>query len=276
MLEFKVNEERCVRCGLCVTDCPTRCIVMEESAFPAIPDESRCLKCQHCLAICPTAAVSILGADPDESMPVNDAFPSPESLEVLIKGRRSIRKYKPQAVDGNTIRELVKTAWHSPTGANTQGVMFTVTMTAEITDVYREEIYQRLTEMFARLDPADDNFSLQYLRRFSEIHDKHGVDAILHGAPHMVIVSAPRTVPLPVEDSIIAMTSFELLAVANGFGTVWNGMLLVCIKKFFPDLGQKLGIPADHEIAFAMAFGHPDVSYERTVQRGPAAMNLVE
>ncbi|WP_081434594.1 4Fe-4S binding protein [Maridesulfovibrio salexigens] len=55
MLNFKVNEDRCIRCGKCITDCPPMCISMQEGDFPVIQDENKCLRV--CLAICPTAAI---------------------------------------------------------------------------------------------------------------------------------------------------------------------------------------------------------------------------
>lgn len=36
MLNFTINEDRCIQCGKCVTECPPHCIVMEHGKFLAI------------------------------------------------------------------------------------------------------------------------------------------------------------------------------------------------------------------------------------------------
>jgi hypothetical protein len=53
-------------------------------------------------------------------------------------------------------------------------------------------------------------------------------------------------------------------------------MLTWALTEFFPDLAGRLGVPKAHTIGYCMAFGRPAVRYHRTVQRGPAKLNLVE
>ena len=65
MLQFRIDEERCIQCGECVLECPAGVIAMD--AYPRMTDEEGCFQCQHCLAVCPTAAVSILGKEPEAS-----------------------------------------------------------------------------------------------------------------------------------------------------------------------------------------------------------------
>ena len=66
MLAFSVNKDRCTRCGLCVSDCPSRIIEQDGDRRPFVSAENEedCLQCQHCLAICPTAAISVFGLNP--------------------------------------------------------------------------------------------------------------------------------------------------------------------------------------------------------------------
>jgi Fe-S-cluster-containing hydrogenase component 2 len=276
MLNFKVDEERCIQCGQCVADCPAMCITMEKGESPLIPDEKKCIRCQHCLAVCPTGAISILDADPDESLELPYALPTAQSMETLIKGRRSTRRYKKKGLETKTIHKLLDTAWHAPTGTNAQAVHFTATMNAEATEGLRQEIYAKLETLLADLNPDEDTLPLKYLRMAHGAYTKHGVDVVLRGAPHVLITSTPPNVPCAKEDTVIAMTTFELLAQSSGVGTLWNGILKWCIVDFFPELTAKLGVPEDHEIGYSMVFGRPAVQYHRTVQRTPARMNLVE
>ena len=100
MLSFEVDLQSCTRCGECIADCPARIIVMEEGVPTIAPDrEATCYRCQHCLAICPTGAVSILGLKPSGSRPLAGSYPDPDKLEALIRGRRSVRRYKQENLE---------------------------------------------------------------------------------------------------------------------------------------------------------------------------------
>lgn len=276
MLNFIVDEELCIHCGKCVADCPTMCIRMEKGSFPTISEEEKCLRCQHCLAVCPEGAVSILDVKPEDSLTLKYSLPTAQSMEVLIKGRRSTRSYKKQALDQKTLNSLLETAWHAPTGANAQSVLFTATMTAELTEDLRTQVYGKVGELLDGTNPDDDTIQLQYLRMAHNAYDEHGIDVIFRGAPHVLIASAPKTAPTPKEDTIIALTTFDLLAPTVGVGALWNGILTWCLSDFFPELTAKLNVPEDHLIGYCMVFGRPAVQYQCTVQRQPAGLNLVE
>lgn len=273
MLQFSIDTERCIQCGECAQDCPAEIIELDE--YPKIIDESRCIRCQHCLAVCPTAALSILGKDPDESRALKGNVPQQERLAVLIKGRRSVRRYKDENVPPEMIDSLLNTVWHAPTGVNAQKLLFTVINDKEVMQEFRKEVYSRLAE---HVVPEEDSgsYAMRFLQRAVKAHTQSGKDIIFRGAPHMLAVSASTDSPCPVQDTHIALTYFELMAQAMGLGTLWNGMLTWTINDILPDLRPRLGIPDSHQLGYVMVFGNPAVEYHRTVQRGPAAVNVVE
>jgi nitroreductase len=242
---------------------------MDGEGFPSIEPEKEvaCLRCEHCLAICPAGSISILGYRPEESMPLKGAYPAPENLEILIKGRRSVRRYKPENLDPALIQHLLDVAWHAPTGTNSRQVRFTVFDDREKLARLRDEVMEGLV----RLDregalPA----SKAWFSRFIRIWEKHRVDLIFRDAPHLLIASAPKSVSSPKEDCMIALASFELYAQACGVGTLWNGLAAWAIDELLPDIGWSIGIPEDHLFGYAMLFGKPAVHYARTVQHGSA------
>ncbi|MBF0327717.1 MAG: 4Fe-4S binding protein, partial [Nitrospirae bacterium] len=69
MIQFRVNEELCTKCGECAADCPAGIICIEN--YPRITNEEYCIRCQHCLAVCPTGAVSVWGKDPEASTKIS-------------------------------------------------------------------------------------------------------------------------------------------------------------------------------------------------------------
>ncbi|NTW54635.1 MAG: 4Fe-4S binding protein [Chlorobaculum sp.] len=274
MIDFRVDREKCTQCGSCSKDCPSRIIVMDGEGFPNIAPEKEpaCLKCEHCLAICPVGAISILGFKPEESLPLKGGFPDPLQLETLIKGRRSVRRYKPESLDPALMQKLLDVAWHAPTGVNSRQVRFTVLDDHAKVARLRDEVMEGLI----RLDregalPA----SKAYYAKFVKVWEKLRVDLIFRDAPHLLIASAPNSLSSPKEDCMIALTCFELYAQASGVGTLWNGIAAWAIDEMLPEIRRSLGIPDDHLFGYAMLFGKPAVHYARTVQHGSALIHRV-
>jgi len=274
MLNFMVDQNACTKCGLCVADCPVRIITMREEGFPTIaPDrEVACYKCQHCLAICPAAAVSILGLKPENSLKLAGHLPKPKQMETLIKGRRSVRRYKDENLDPGLIRRLLEVAWHAPTGVNSRQVRLTVVDDRKIMARFREQVMDGLRHL-ARAGGLPEN--LGFFADFVRMWDEQRSDVIFRGAPHLLVTSLPQHCPSPAQDGIIALSYFELLAQANGIGTVWSGLAKWAINDLVPDTRQRLGVPEDHLIGYAMVFGKPVSRYARTVQHGPAMIHWV-
>ncbi len=267
MIAFSVDPARCIACGACVRDCLRRALRME-NAVPVI-DESLCMGCQHCLAVCPTGAVSMQGHGAEDCLPLRGRFPDPEQLETLIRGRRSVRRFRQRDVDPGQIERLLATAAHAPTASNRRGLHLTVLDSMEAMNAFREETYRRLTlpGALARLEnsPRRELFTAA-----PTLWKERGEDRIFHGAPHCIIVSNHREsgYNLPV-DPIIFLTTFELAAQTCGVGTLWCGLLHSCLEFIIPEFRDELGIPETHAPQYAMLFGYPDVSYPRSVLHDP-------
>ena len=264
MIEFVVDNGKCTRCGECVKDCPVGIIVLEEDG-PALNAEKAdlCLKCQHCLAVCPMAAVSVLGKDPAVSRPLAGNLPPVEQVEILIRGRRSVRRFVPEPVAGKTIDRLLQIAAHAPTGKNNLGVLFTV---VEDQDTMRQLREETLAGIRRAIEEERLPKGLEFFAGVAKAWDR-GVDLIFREAPHLLIVSAPKAGPSPEADGYIALTTFELVANSLGLGTLWDGFAKWALVDVAPEVGAKLGIPESHELVYAMLFGKPAVHYHRTVQR---------
>jgi len=104
--------------------------------------------------------------------------------------------------------------------------------------------------------------------KFVHAWRSRGVDSLFRGAKHLLIATTPKDVGSGPFDSVIALTTFELLAQAAGLGTVWDGLAKIALEYLVPDLKTRLGIPEGHAIGHMIAFGVPAVRYARTVQRG--------
>ncbi len=272
MLDFRINEQNCIHCGQCVADCTASIISMEQGGYPFIPveKEARCIACQHCLAICPTASVSIFGLDPANSRSLVGGFPDPDNLEILMKGRRSVRRYKSENLDPELLERLLEVAWHAPTGVNSRQVCFTVLDSKEKVAQLRDEVIAGLAGLVKQNALPQ---GMEFFANFVQVWEERQTDVIFRGAPHLLIASAPAKVASPMPDCLIALSYFELFAQANGIGTVWNGLAKWAINDLVPETRHLLGISDDHVIGYVMAFGKPAVHYFRTVQHAPALIN---
>jgi nitroreductase/NAD-dependent dihydropyrimidine dehydrogenase PreA subunit len=272
MLDFTINKATCTKCGQCAADCPARVIDLD-GGYPAIAagKEASCYRCQHCLALCPVGAVSILGRNPEDSLSLAGGLPAPEAMEALIKGRRSVRNYRPENLAPELLQKLLDVACHAPSGMNTRQVRFTVVDDRQKLARLRDDIMAGLSRM-AREGSFPEGAEIfgQFVTQWEE----NQVDFLFRGAPHLLVASAPGSVVTPLQDCLIALSYFDLYAASHGVGTVWDGLAKGAINDLLPEFKERLGIPADHVIGYLMAFGKPAVQYARTTQHGPAQVHF--
>lgn len=273
MIDLKIDEQLCTGCGECARDCIRMILKMENGLPVADPErEGNCIGCQHCLAICKPGALSILGLDPAESLPLKENFPSPEQMETLIKGRRSCRRFKEQGLGKETIDHLLEVTANAPTAVNTMQTLFTVVDDPAVMESIRQDSYVELKQI-AEAGALPER--LEYFASFIKPWETKGADTLYRGAPHMLVASTPASGPAPQADGFIALSYFELLANSMGIGTVWCGLGSWMIDTLSPSIRQRLNIPEDHLFVYMMMFGRPALRYHRAVQRGNAKINRV-
>lgn len=273
MLDFMVDKEKCGQCGQCIADCPAHIIAMDEGYPTIAPDrEPACYQCQHCLAVCPTGSVSILGLHPEDSQPLAGNFPGASQMEILIKGRRSVRRYKEENLAPELLQRLLDVAVHAPTGKNARQLRFTVVDDRQKLQRLRDELMAGLGRKVRENSLPE---GMAFFANLVRLWEEERVDFLFRGAPHFLMVSAPQSNPTPLPDCLIALSTFDLFAQSLGVGTVWDGLAMWAITGLLPEFRGRLGIPDDHVIGFAMAFGSPAVRYARTTQHGPASVYRV-
>ena len=260
---FKVDDNLCIACGACAKDCLMGIIEMNPKPVMPAEKEASCMECQHCLAVCPKGALSILGKNPADSVPNTKDKPTPDQMKNLVINRRSTRQYKKEPIDKTLIRDLLSTASYAPTGENGNSVCFTVVDEIATMDKLRALTYDAVIKAGEENRVPDD---LTFLYDFAKLWKSDGVDTMFRGAPHIVIASAPNDCSSPKEDTMIALSYFELLAVSNGLGTLWDGMFKLTLEYVAPELRKTFGIPDNHLVGYSMIFGKPSVRYARAIQ----------
>ncbi len=265
--QFQVDEEKCIRCGECVNDCPVNILVLGDS-IPFVADgrSGDCIGCQHCLAVCPEGAVSVLGLQPADSyLLAETGLPSIGQIDRLIKGRRSVRRYVDEEVDPATIKELLRTAFHAPSGRNDRRLSFSVIDNRETMNHIRELFFDGLSDLVTNNElPAGYEFFVDIVNGWK----MYQADVLFRWAPHLVVACVHKDSPSAEADGIISLSYFEMAAQCAGVGTLWNGLVKMAMT-LLPEMLAVLKVPDDNVVAFTMTFGKPDVRYTRSSQYQP-------
>ena len=265
--QFRVDRNKCIRCGECVNECPVNMLVIGDSVpFVAEARSGDCIGCQHCLAVCPEGAVSVLGLRPGDSYNLQEEeTASYLQVDRLLRARRSVRRYLDEDVDANIIERLLQTAFHAPSGRNDRRLSFSVIARRETMDRFRQQTYDGLSELVKKgALPAGYEFFVDIVNGWK----MYDVDVLFRWAPHLVAATVPVDSPSPEVDGIIALSHFEIAAQSVGLGTLWNGLVKMSLT-LLPELKIPLQIPEDNLLAFTMSFGKPAVAYSRSVQHEP-------
>ncbi len=151
--------------------------------------------------------------------------------EVLnnIYTRRSIRRFREQAVPKDLLDEIVRAGTYAPTGKNLQLFRFFVTQSAHTIENLRAVMADALK------NPAY-NF---------------------YGAKTLVMVTVPKDAVNGIADASCAMENMMLAAHALGLGSCWINQLKYCGDE--PEVASfltGLGVPADHHCVGILAVGY--------------------
>lgn len=263
---FTVDPEKCKRDGICVSECPVQ--VIEIKAKNRVPEpiegaEEYCLNCGHCVAVCPRGAIALSTMKPEQCAPVRRRyFPDFDRVDHFLRSRRSIRTYREEPVDRETLARLVQTASYAPSGHNFQPVHWLVIERKE--DVHRLAglVVDWLRLMIEKQPQIADTF---HYDRTVEAWEK-GQDRVLRGAPHLIVAHGSSAVLLAQSACIIALSYLEIAAFAAGLGACWAGYFNAAANNY-PPLQKALSLPEGHQIFGAMMVGHAKYRYHRVPLR---------
>jgi len=250
-----VDEQKCTQCGLCARACPAGIIIADEG-FPRTVEkiEKGCITCGHCVAVCPTGALNHCRMAPEECQPlVADWRLEPARLEQLIKGRRSIRRYRPDPVDRSVLEKLVETVRYAPTGGNSQSVHWLVLLDPEEIRRLTSIVVDWLRILLIRGVPGVKGMLKAW---------EMGADPILRNAPHLIVAHGAENDQAVNYSAIIALTTLDLAANSFGLGACWAGFLLQAANNY-SEVYDALGLPPGHRMCGGLMIGYPEFEYAR-------------
>ena len=265
MPTLQIDQDKCIRCGACVSVCPMGLFRREsDDQLPTLINgaEDLCIACGHCTAGCPTAAIALDHTPGDQLPPVHNPEEADfRALADVIRGRRSIRQYDPQPVPREEIEEVMEVVRWAPTARNLRPVKWIV--------INNPDEVRRLGGLVIDWFRTNEKFE-------SIVNTwESGYDIIFRGAPGLIIAYAERDSWNPVVDCTIAVTTLELAATARGLGVCWAGFFMGAAQKYSP-IAHELKIPENCRIEGGLMIGRSKETYHRVPARGESPIRWME
>lgn len=284
-----IDPKRCITCGACVDICPDLILQRGADGSPVIAGE-RCMLCGHCAALCPVEAITIpalgdtlgLVTFVEHEQQLDRAAIAPADLLLVMRQRRSCRRFTTAPVELSLLGDLVKVGTTAPSGTNSQGWQFIIL--PERRDVERlgeatADFYRRLNSkaanpfyrLLGRLF-ADDALTRYFERYYQAVSEavaqwqEQRIDRLFHGAPSAIIVAADKSSSCPAEDALLATQNILLAAQSLGLGTCLIGFVVEAARRD-KRIVSLLRLGKDERIYSVIACGHPAVRFQRPAAR---------
>ncbi|PKL59162.1 MAG: nitroreductase [Methanomicrobiales archaeon HGW-Methanomicrobiales-4] len=272
-MTIMVDSDTCTRCGICSTVCVMAIITQpDDLSLPRIPEEKTpmCISCGQCEAFCQTGA---LIREENQNLNQESAWDgkglSPALLSTYIKSRRSIRNYRSEPVDKETIESILDIARYAASGGNRQPVEWLVIMNSE--EVRKIAV---LTINWIRTLVGTPHPMSGYVPRLISSWES-GIDVVFRGAPHLLVAHIPEDNPLAPVDGIIALTHVDIAAPLFGVGTCWAGFASIAAASHLP-VQKAYGLPDGRIPAYIMMFGYPKYTAATIPARKPLTITWKE
>lgn len=255
-----INQETCVGCGACVKDCPGSAIHLDEGIAAAIRP---CIQCGHCVAVCPVNAVSIPEFDMEdvEEYREGEFSVSGEHFLRAVKYRRSIRSFKKEIPDRETIGKILEAGRYTATAQNMQDCTFVVVR--ERLAEFKSLVWQEMPGIIRSLKETGPDYARAFSLFYKLWERDREKDTFFFNTPVFLVIASEN--PL---DGGLAAANIENMAVTQGLGALYSGYMMRVIKES-PVLREWLGI-GEKMVSCCMLLGYPDVKYRRTAPRKKA------
>lgn len=255
-----VNQELCIGCHACVSDCPGNAIQLEEKKAVVMKP---CISCGHCVAICPVNAVSIPEYEMGEVENYQkEAFTiEPAAFLKAIKFRRSIRNYKEEKIESEKIKRILDAGRYTATAKNMQACTFVFVQ--EELEIFKKLVWEEMPQIVDTLKKAFPDYAKLFQYFYLKWKKDSKDDSFFFNTPAFLVIASDN--PL---DAGLAAANIENMAVAEGLGALYNGYMMKMISSS-PKLKEWLLVGEKH-ISCCMLLGYPAVSYKRTAPRKAA------
>jgi nitroreductase len=99
-----------------------------------------------------------------------------------------------------------------------------------------------------------------------------GRDFILHNAPVLILIHAPKNVRFASDNCYVAATTIINYAHVLGLGTCLTGLMNVALR-YSSTLRKKLVVPKNRRVYASLVMGYPAYRHTNTVSRKKAEVH---
>ncbi|PKN52498.1 MAG: nitroreductase [Deltaproteobacteria bacterium HGW-Deltaproteobacteria-13] len=275
-MRIEKNEDKCSECMLCVRDCVMGVWrVVDGKSTPEDIDLCNC--CSHCIAVCPCDAISHDHLKKEQISVVNRINLNPDVYRDIVSSRRSTRQFKNQPVPREMIERILDLARYAPTASNNQNVGYIVITDKRLIEETAGKIFglgkflynktkNGIGRLLVNMTGLVNNRYLKVMDYAQEQNTQNGRDFILHNAPVLILIHAPKRTAFASDNCNIAATTIINYAHALGLGTCYIGFMTMALQ-YSGKLRKKLGVPENRRIYASLVMGYPAYRYANTVSK---------
>ena len=279
-----IHRATCTVCGECVKICPVEVLSLSDREIRIDPSRGfGCIACGQCMMVCPSDSIAVTGRklDPGDviDLPAPNLRATFDQVEALMFSRRSIRRFRGEAVPREAIDRVIASAATAPMGIPPWEVGITVFHGRDkVRDLAWDtaDAYERLLKFFespvgvlfrrTMKKPVRHQFQtfILPLGRYLVDGKKKGSDYVLYDAPAALLFHASPYGDGA--DAFIACTYAMVAAEAMGLGTCMIGCVAPVLGRR-KDLMEKHGLPVGHLPKIVLILGYPAVRFRKTIRR---------
>ena len=277
-----IDSTKCTRCGFCVEVCPDLVLHSNSDSDPIeVQNPDFCCACGHCVAICPVKAIEHEALPLQGFEDLTQTKILPEHMRTLMLSRRSIRKYKDQAVSREDLEALLEVAVHAGTASNDQTEGFIIIEDRSLLAQLEQEVIKVLwngglkylsnpvgTAIVRMLYGRDMTEKLSvYHSIMKTLKEQDRLEGtIFRNAPAVIVIHGNRANDQAPANCAIAARNMGILATTMGLGTCWVGFLTAA-AHMSRRIGKSLELPKHRNLYGALMVGHPKHQYKRAIPR---------
>jgi len=290
----RINQDLCKACGICGHVCPRHIPeTIEGKKITTISSEriNLCLQCGHCVAVCPSQAVQVESLNEEEFAPVKALDINDKEFLLLLKQRRSIRRYKDKPVPREIIDQILDAAQSSPTG--------TGRMTTGVIVIHNPEILTRVSElMFEAYEAFAKNlknpiarffikrmigekrlrtlldFVMPGMHWYIRWYKEEKSNEILRDCPALLLFHCPSLEPVGSENCLIAAFHAIMMSHIMKIGACLNDLIPPMCNRV-PEIRNLIGLSSDREVHASITLGYPKYEFKRVVPRKLADVRYI-
>ncbi len=286
-VQIKVNEDRCVGCGLCLEECIHS--KRRGKTNHVDHDFKFCNQCLHCYAVCPESAIELDKVFLNKNLE-RDILDY-DQVVYHMQQRRSTRRFKNRAIADKLLHKLLNSANYIPSGGNNQGIDITVLRNEDKKQELREEIiiyYKKMLKLsrygFLRAilkifgpekvkESVNDMF---FLEKMQDMNEKFKTkDLAFYNAPIVLLFHSSRLLPTAREDAVLSAYNIALTAETLGLGSCFVSMAQQVLASN-DKCKNIVNINKEDNIFVVLVIGYPIADYKKVVFRENKNINFVD